>query len=224
MRGDSKDREGVSVDASDRELQQYLFDLQGYLVIHDVLGSAEVAELNRLIDAQQLPSPRERIRFGSAAGVHGPDHGFLNWGVPFCRLLDHEASADDTGRCARRGRSKGHHVLHKYSASDARSGRQWPDLGSRQPREVAERNAAAKAVEHGVQELGPRHHVPRASALTRGPVEPRCRHAGRCRSCRGRCRAACRDAAHGRHSAPARRSLGYARDRRSQGSGAGNCT
>jgi ectoine hydroxylase-related dioxygenase (phytanoyl-CoA dioxygenase family) len=80
----------VTVDASDQELQQYLFDLQGYLVIHNVLGAAEVAELNRLIDARGLPSPRESIRFGSAAGKHGPDHGFLNWGEPFCRLLDHE--------------------------------------------------------------------------------------------------------------------------------------
>ena len=79
------------MDASDRDLQQYLFDLHGYLVIRDVLKPAEVAELNRLIDAQQLPSPREKIRFGSAAGKHGPDHGFLNWGEPFCRLLDHEA-------------------------------------------------------------------------------------------------------------------------------------
>jgi len=79
------------VDASDRDLQQYLFDLHGYLVIRHVLKPAEVAELNRLIDAQQLPSPREKIRFGSAAGKHGPDHGFLNWGEPFCRLLDHEA-------------------------------------------------------------------------------------------------------------------------------------
>src|SRR5205085_22251 len=43
------------------------------------------------IDAQGLPGPRESIRFGSAAGKHGPDHGFLNWGEPFCRLLDHEA-------------------------------------------------------------------------------------------------------------------------------------
>ena len=34
------------MDASDQELQQYLFDLQGYVVIHDVLGAAEVAELN----------------------------------------------------------------------------------------------------------------------------------------------------------------------------------
>jgi hypothetical protein len=37
----------MSVDAADRELQQYLFDLHGYLVIRDVLGTAEVAELNR---------------------------------------------------------------------------------------------------------------------------------------------------------------------------------
>src|SRR5688572_9283807 len=84
-------KEGMTVSDSDLELQQYLFDLQGYLVIPDVLGTTEVAALNRLIDAQQLPSPRERIRFGSAAGLHGPDHGFLNWGEPFCRLLDHEA-------------------------------------------------------------------------------------------------------------------------------------
>jgi len=81
----------VTVDASDLELQEYLFDLQGYLVIPNVLSAAEVAELNRLIDAQRLPSPQERIRFGDAAGKHGPDHGFLNWGEPFCRLLDHEA-------------------------------------------------------------------------------------------------------------------------------------
>src|SRR5262249_38688306 len=78
-------------DASDLELRQYLFDLHGYLVIHNVLKPADVAELNGLIDAQELPSPRERIRFGSAAGKHGPDHGFLNWGGPFCRLLVHEA-------------------------------------------------------------------------------------------------------------------------------------
>jgi ectoine hydroxylase-related dioxygenase (phytanoyl-CoA dioxygenase family) len=83
--------EGVIVDSLDLELQQYLFDLQGYLVIENVLDTAQLALLNQLIDAQQLPSPREAIRFGSAAGQHGPDCGFLNWGEPFCRLLDHEA-------------------------------------------------------------------------------------------------------------------------------------
>jgi hypothetical protein len=39
----------VAVDASGLELQQYLFDLHGYLVIHNVLKPAEVAELNGLI-------------------------------------------------------------------------------------------------------------------------------------------------------------------------------
>ena len=52
------------MDASDLELQQYLFDLQGYLVIHDVLGAAEVAVLNRLIDAVRP----ERSPRPSAAG------------------------------------------------------------------------------------------------------------------------------------------------------------
>ena len=32
------------------EVERYLFDLQGYLVIQDVLSAAEVAELNRLFD------------------------------------------------------------------------------------------------------------------------------------------------------------------------------
>jgi hypothetical protein len=82
---------GVIVDPLDYELQQYLFDLQGYLVIENVLDTTQLALLNQLIDAQQLPSPREAIRFGSAAGLHGPDSGFLNWGEAFCRLLDHEA-------------------------------------------------------------------------------------------------------------------------------------
>jgi hypothetical protein len=64
------------------EIEKYLFDLQGYLVIEDVLTSAEVAELNRLIEAQNLPEPgleTAQARFGE----------FLSWGKPFCDLLDH---------------------------------------------------------------------------------------------------------------------------------------
>jgi ectoine hydroxylase-related dioxygenase (phytanoyl-CoA dioxygenase family) len=105
----------MSVDTSDPELQRYLFDLHGYLVLRDVLSAAEVAELNRLIDAQRLPGPREKIRFGSAAGHHGPDHGFLNWGEPFCRLLDHEAIMpvlrDRLGDCFRLDRLYGIRML-----------------------------------------------------------------------------------------------------------------
>lgn len=71
------------------ELQRYLFDLTGFVVIPDLLGRAELEELNRLIDARQLPPPRARTRFGSAAGGAPAGPGFLDWGKPFCDLLDH---------------------------------------------------------------------------------------------------------------------------------------
>lgn len=74
----------------DMERLQYIFDIQGYLVIPDVLTPDEVAELNRLMDVQNLPGPGKRVRFGGAAGgarESGP--GFLAYGKPFCDLLDH---------------------------------------------------------------------------------------------------------------------------------------
>ncbi|MCZ6680906.1 MAG: phytanoyl-CoA dioxygenase family protein [Candidatus Poribacteria bacterium] len=78
---------------SELETQQYLFDLQGYMVLEDVLSSDEVVTLNRLIDAQNLPQPGLEAglirRFGSAAGAGPEGPGFLEWGKPFCGLLDH---------------------------------------------------------------------------------------------------------------------------------------
>ncbi len=55
------------------------------LVVEGVLGSEEVATLNELLDRQKLPPPGKVQRFGSAP--EGP--GFLQWGKPFCDLLDH---------------------------------------------------------------------------------------------------------------------------------------
>ncbi len=69
----------------DLETQQYLLDLQGYLVVENVLNADEVATLNELFDKQKLPPPGKTQRFGSAPD--GP--GFLQWGKPFCDLLDH---------------------------------------------------------------------------------------------------------------------------------------
>lgn len=67
------------------EVQQYLFDLQGYLVIEDVLSCDEIAIINELFDQQELPPPGKSSRFGAA-----PDGaGFLQWGQPLCDLLDH---------------------------------------------------------------------------------------------------------------------------------------
>ena len=62
---------------NDLETLQYLFDVQGYLVLENVLDVEEVAALNHLLDAH-LP-PAKGNRFGSAPD--GP--GFLDWGQPF---------------------------------------------------------------------------------------------------------------------------------------------
>ncbi len=73
----------------DLDMQRYLFDLAGFMVIPNVLDQAGIDELNRLIDAQALPPPREEIRFGRAPAKVPPSAGFLEWGKPFCDLLDH---------------------------------------------------------------------------------------------------------------------------------------
>ena len=58
------------------EVEQYLFDLQGYLIVEDVLEAEAVAELNRLIDAQALDADVEQARGRLHSG------GFLTWGNP----------------------------------------------------------------------------------------------------------------------------------------------
>ena len=75
------------------EIQKYLFDLNGYVIVENVLSADEVTALNALIDGYELPPPPENFpRFGSAAGAireSGP--GFLQWGKPFVDLMDHPA-------------------------------------------------------------------------------------------------------------------------------------
>jgi len=70
------------MDVQMNEVERYLFDLQGYLVIQDALSKEEVAELNRLFDAQKLPEP-------GLEGSQTTFGDFLSWGKPFCDLLDH---------------------------------------------------------------------------------------------------------------------------------------
>lgn len=64
------------------DVEKYLFDLRGYLILEDVLSFQEVERLNHLIDKQNLPEPpleSGKARFG----------GFLSWDKSFCDLLDH---------------------------------------------------------------------------------------------------------------------------------------
>lgn len=62
---------------------EYFFDLQGYLVIEDVLDTEDLDHLNRVIDDQELGEPPRE----SAKGRFG---GFLNWDRAFLNLLDHD--------------------------------------------------------------------------------------------------------------------------------------
>ena len=83
------------------ELDRYLFDLQGYLVIEDVLTVGEVAGLNALVDQHIEPVPADWTdaadsrkmynvyRFGMAGGSYPSGPGFLAWGQALCALLDH---------------------------------------------------------------------------------------------------------------------------------------
>lgn len=70
---------------NDLETLQYLFDLQGYLVVEDVLSKEEVATYNELLDQQDIESTGKIKNFGRAP----EGSGFLEWGKPFCDLLDH---------------------------------------------------------------------------------------------------------------------------------------
>ena len=127
-------RELPSVSPDQIEEWQYLFDLNGYLVIENVLTEAEVAELNALIDAQELPPPPDNFpRFGSAAGAirkSGP--GFLQWGQPFAGLMDHPAALPilrfRLGECFRLERLYG-----MYMRQGSPAGRLHADYGAIAP-------------------------------------------------------------------------------------------
>ncbi len=63
------------------ESERYLFDLQGFLVVEDILNDEEIAALKELIDKQvaikNQPSA-SKLRFDS----------LLSWGKPFRSLID----------------------------------------------------------------------------------------------------------------------------------------
>ena len=72
------------------ELNKYLIDLKGYLVINNALSKEEIDDLNNVIDAQFLPPPTTYNRFGTAPlGA-----GFLGWNPAFAALIDHPSVLD----------------------------------------------------------------------------------------------------------------------------------
>lgn len=67
------------------ELNRYLIDLKGYLVLRNALSKSEIDDLNRIIDEQLLPPPTTYNRFGTAP----LGSGFLGWHPAFVALIDH---------------------------------------------------------------------------------------------------------------------------------------
>ena len=92
-----------ATDEERAELYQYLYDLQGYLVVEDVLSAEQVNELNGILDEtlddsrgdwhkQPIDGPGgmyDRYRFGMAGGSYVSNPGFLSFGQPFVDLVDH---------------------------------------------------------------------------------------------------------------------------------------
>ena len=120
------------------ELQTYLYDLKGYLVIEDVLSADEVARLKAIIDETDLANLPPSHRFGSAGGSAATGPGFLAWGEPFVALMDHPLTMSvmraQLGDCFRLDRIFGMHMKKGLP-----NGRLHSDYGASQPFSRAER-------------------------------------------------------------------------------------
>ena len=131
------------------EYLQYLYDVQGYLVIENVLSPQQVDELNALIDAQELGEPKKEngYRFGAAGGSHGTGPGFLQWGQPFVDLMDHpqimEVMRMQLGDCFRLDR-----IFCMRMHKGQQKGRLHSDYGVSEPFTKARHGEYAHAPAH----------------------------------------------------------------------------
>ncbi len=120
------------------ELQTYLYDLKGYLVVEDVLTPEEVARLKEAVDGTDLTNLPPSHRFGSAGGSAPTGPGFLAWGEPFVALMDHplvmSVMRAQLGDCFRLDRIFGMHMRKGLP-----NGRLHSDYGASQPFSRAER-------------------------------------------------------------------------------------
>ena len=88
---------------SNSELETFLFDINGYLVIEDVLSKDETLELRQLLNEHKLPEMDHNTGLGKipgggaggrqscTAGVDGGHHHHAGHdsAVPGCLLLEH---------------------------------------------------------------------------------------------------------------------------------------
>ena len=120
------------------ELQTYLYDLQGYLVVEDVLDADQVAVLRAKVDQQDMSGLPRNHRFGGAGGSAETGPGFLAWGEEFVALMDHPlvmaAMRAQLGDCFRLDRIFGMHMRRGQT-----KGKLHSDYGASQPFSRAER-------------------------------------------------------------------------------------
>ena len=128
------------------ELYQYLYDLNGYLVIEDVLSHEQVSYLNTVIDRTLDPLPEDiadairrrgdqlygTYRFGAAGGSHGTGPGFLAFDKMLCDLMDHPVIMQimrmQLGDCFRLDR-----IFGMRMTPGCPSGRLHSDYGASEP-------------------------------------------------------------------------------------------
>ncbi|MCZ6873325.1 MAG: phytanoyl-CoA dioxygenase family protein [bacterium] len=119
------------------ELQKYLYDLQGFLVVEDVLNADQIGELKALIDTHDLSNLPPNYRFGNAGGSADTGPGFLAWGPPFVDLMDHPLVINlmrhQLGDCFRLDRIFGMHMRQGMP-----KGRLHSDYGASEPFSRAE--------------------------------------------------------------------------------------
>ena len=77
-------------------MEDYLFDLRGYLIVREALSPAELADMNRTIDAHADMGPDEwrgwvhnRSNAGSDASGHTYLHNLFECGPRWEQLIDH---------------------------------------------------------------------------------------------------------------------------------------
>ena len=71
---------------------QYLFDLQGYLIVENILSSGEISTIQEILDAK-LPASHGLTftdgEFGFSGANNSNQPGLLEWGKPIRSLIDH---------------------------------------------------------------------------------------------------------------------------------------
>ena len=133
------------------ELYQYLLDLNGYLVVEDVISKAQLEHLNSVLDRVLEPIPDNwqeiaagsrigiysNYRFGAAGGSHETCPGFLQYDAEFCQLMDHPLTMQIMrlilGDCFRLDRIFGMRMRTGFP-----SGRLHSDYGASEPFTKAE--------------------------------------------------------------------------------------